>query len=96
MIFNAGAEPPYGVGTTDRNLVYYVAISIAIGSSSEAEHHLITCGDLGLLDEVAVMRLTDQIVEVRRMLFGLRAALLRREQEERIKGRPPLAQHQPE
>ena len=60
-------------------------ISIAISSSSEAEHHLITSGDLGLLGEPVVVRLTDQIVEVRRMLFGLRAALLRREHEERTR-----------
>jgi four helix bundle protein len=69
-------------------------ITIAISTSSEAEHHLITCGDLGFLDRPDVERLANQIIEVRRMLFGLRAALLRREQEERIRGKTP-SQRQP-
>ena len=54
-------------------------VTMAIGSTSETIHHLTVCGDLGLLEPSSVTVLVDQAVEVRRMLFGLRRALLRAE-----------------
>lgn len=51
-------------------------ISMAIASASEVEHHLTQSNDLGVLDRVIAMQLIDRVVEIRRMLFGLRRALL--------------------
>lgn len=51
-------------------------ISMAIASASEVEHHLMHADDLGVLDRVAAMQLIERVVEIRRMLFGLRRALL--------------------
>jgi four helix bundle protein len=51
-------------------------VTIAAGSTSEAEHHLVVAGDLGLVDASIGARLVDRLIEVRRMLFGLRRALL--------------------
>jgi four helix bundle protein len=51
-------------------------LSMAIASASEVEHHLIQSDDLGVLDRVAAERLIERVVEVRRMLYGLRRALL--------------------
>jgi four helix bundle protein len=58
-------------------------LTIAIGSTSEAQHHLLVCRDLGLLNEAIEERLTGRVVEVRRMLFSLRRAILEREAEAR-------------
>ena len=58
-------------------------VTIAIGSAGETEHHLTVCGDLGLVDRVITDRLGDQAAELRRMLFGLRRALLEAETRER-------------
>src|SRR5688500_4901924 len=54
-------------------------VSIAIASTSEVEHHLRVCSDLGLVDGLVVDRLSERSVEIRRMLFGLRRALLNAE-----------------
>jgi four helix bundle protein len=51
-------------------------ISMAAASASEAEHHLIVASDLGLVEPRISERLVGRIIEVRRMLFGLRRALL--------------------
>ena len=51
-------------------------VSIAAASSSEVEHHLNVAGDLGLVEGVIVARMVARVVEIRRMLFGLRRALL--------------------
>jgi four helix bundle protein len=60
-------------------------LTMAIASSSEAEPHLGMCRDLGMLDELTHDRLSGEAVDIRRMLFGLRRALLMREQEERTR-----------
>jgi four helix bundle protein len=57
-------------------------ISIAIASASEAEHHLNVCCDLGLLGAEGTA-LMSRCAEVRRMLFGLRRAVIAREVEVR-------------
>ena len=51
-------------------------LSIAIASASETEHHLTVAGDLGLADSATLERLIDRVIEIRKMLFGLRRALL--------------------
>jgi four helix bundle protein len=51
-------------------------VSMAISSTSEVEHHLTVCTDLGLIDTTITERLTARCVEIRRMLFGFRRALL--------------------
>lgn len=49
---------------------------MAIASASEVEHHLMHSNDLGVLDRVIAAQLIDRVVEIRRMLFGLRRALI--------------------
>ncbi len=66
----------------ERKADYARFVSIAAASSSEVVHHLITASDLGLIDATVAARLVDQTVEIRRMLFGLRRALLERVSEE--------------
>ena len=51
-------------------------LSMAIASTSEVEHHLMQSCDLGVLDGVIATQLIERAVEIRRMLFGLRRALL--------------------
>lgn len=57
-------------------------VTMAISSASEVEHHLTVCTDLGLVDSIIVDRLAERTVEVRRMLFGLRRALLEADSDE--------------
>jgi four helix bundle protein len=51
-------------------------VDMAAASASETEHHLTVALDLGVLGQPVVAGLTARTVEVRRMLFGLRRALL--------------------
>ena len=52
-------------------------VTIAIASANEVEHHLTVALDLGLVDRTIGRRIVGRCIEVRRMLFGLRRALLR-------------------
>ena len=52
-------------------------ITMAISSTSEVEHHLTVCTDLGLVDESIVGRLAARCQEIRKMLYGLRRAILK-------------------
>ena len=45
--------------------------SIAAGSASEMEYHLLLARDLGLIDCCDYENLAEQMVEVKRMLFAL-------------------------
>ena len=47
-------------------------LSIAIKSSSELEYHLILASDLQLITRADLTSLTDQTIQVRRMLYVLR------------------------
>src|SRR5205823_6206699 len=60
-------------------------ISMAIASTCEVEHHLMSACDLGLLERTALEELLPRVIEVRQMLYGFRRALLARESEERAK-----------
>jgi four helix bundle protein len=46
-------------------------LSYALNSSSELEYHLVVARDLGLIAESHFRSLSDQIVDVRKMLYGL-------------------------
>ncbi len=54
---------------TQRDFMKFLNISYA--SAAELEYHLILAGDLGLVGASAFRSLTDQVVQVRRMLAGL-------------------------
>lgn len=58
-------------------------VGIAIGSASEVEHHLTVCSDVGLLEASIAAALIVKTVELRRMLHGLRRALVMRAQNAR-------------
>jgi len=57
-------------------------VTMAISSTSEVEHHLTVCTDLGLVDDSIVGRLTDRCQEIRKMLYGLRRAILKADAED--------------
>src|SRR5688572_27817561 len=58
---------------TDKDFANFV--TMAIGSANEAEHHLERARDNGILEEGEHRSLTDDIIEVRKMLIGLRKRL---------------------
>ena len=51
-------------------------LDIAIKSANETEHHLLDARDLDLISTDAWRRLTDETVEIRKMIFGYRAKVL--------------------
>ena len=51
-------------------------LSIAIKSSSELEYHLILASDLHLIARSDFTSLTDQTIQVRRMLYVLRTKVI--------------------
>ena len=58
---------------TDRDFANFVMV--AIGSANEAEHHLVRALDGGVFTEAEHRSLTDDVIEVRKMLIGLRRKL---------------------
>lgn len=54
---------------SDREQIRF--LRIAAGSSYELESHLIMARDLNFMREEDAIRLTGQLIEVRKMLFGL-------------------------
>ena len=56
-------------------------VTMAISSTSEVEHHLTVCNDLGLVDESIVGRLIGRCQEIRKMLYGLRRAILKADED---------------
>lgn len=62
-------------------------IDMAAASSTEVDHHLTTACDLGLIEEATLAQLVDETSQIRRMLFGFRRTLLRREAEEQQRSR---------
>ena len=54
-------------------------LGYSINSASELEYHLIFAGDLGVIPRDDVDDLLAKVVEVRKMLHGLRASLQRRD-----------------
>ena len=53
----------------NREFAYF--LRIALRSASEAEYHLLLARDLGYLDSMAYEPLSNQVIEVKRMLAGL-------------------------
>jgi len=69
-----GANVAEGCGRKgDREFARF--LSIALGSASELEYHLILAADLGYLEERVGMELGRDVVEVKRMIAGLLARL---------------------
>ena len=58
---------------TDKDFANFM--TIAIGSANEAEHHLLHALDGGILTEAEHRSLTDDVIEARKMLIGLRRRL---------------------
>ena len=58
---------------TDKDFANFV--TMAIGSANEAEHHLERAHDSGILKDDEHRALTDDVIEVRKMLIGLRRRL---------------------
>lgn len=50
-------------------------LRIALGSTTEAENHLIIANDLELIDDASFQELTSQLEEVRKMSTGLEKRL---------------------
>ncbi len=47
-------------------------LDISIKSSSETGYHVLSARDRGLISQLEYERLTDEVVQIRRMLFALR------------------------
>ena len=58
---------------TDRGFANFV--TMAIGSTNEAEHHLERALDRSIITEAEHRSLTDDVIELRKMLIGLRRRL---------------------
>src|SRR3954470_11820239 len=58
---------------TDKDFANFITMSIA--SATEAEHHLLRALDFGILTEEEHGSLRDDLVEVRKILIGLRRRL---------------------
>jgi four helix bundle protein len=54
---------------TEREFARFLRYAIA--SSAETEYHLITARDKGVISDRSFESLTDQVIEVRKMLYGL-------------------------
>ena len=51
-------------------------LDFSIKSSNETEYHLQVAEDDGLISHATWERLTNEVIEIRKMLFGLRRAVL--------------------
>ena len=51
-------------------------LDISIKSSSETEYHVLSARDRGMISQLDYERLTDEIVQIRRMLYALRRRIL--------------------
>jgi four helix bundle protein len=60
--------------TTQRELARY--LDIAIKSANETEHHLLIARDLGALPHAHWQPLNSELIESRRMTYGLRRRVL--------------------
>ena len=66
-----GANIAEGSGRSGRR-EFGQFLSLALGSASELEYHVLLVRDLGLIDAKAHERITAGVLEVKRMLTGLR------------------------
>lgn len=70
-----GANIAEGCGsTTQPELARY--LDIAIKSANETEHHLLTARDLGAMPHTHWQPLNSELIEIRRMTYGLRRKVL--------------------
>ena len=77
-----GANIAEGCGRGS-NSEFHKFLTIAMGSASELEYHLLLAKDLGYLDSTAYTLLDNGTVEVKRML----SSLLRRVDEDRARNK---------
>jgi four helix bundle protein len=54
-------------------------LDMSIKSANETEYHLLTSYDLGLISEADWKKYTAETVEIRKMIYAYRAAILRDE-----------------
>ena len=66
-----GANIAEGSGRSGRR-EFGQFLSLALGSASELEYHVLLVRDLGFIDTSAHHRISAEVLEVRRMLTGLR------------------------
>jgi four helix bundle protein len=64
-------------------------LRIALNSTTELKYHLLTARDVGAIRESDSLTLTSQVIEVRRMLYGLLRHLASR--SEKTSGTPTKA-----
>ena len=55
---------------TDKDFAGY--LTTAISSANESEHHLLRCFDYGVFTEDEHTALTNDVIEIRKMLIGFR------------------------
>ncbi len=72
-----GANIAEGCGK-ESNLEFTRFLQVAAGSASELEYHLLLARDLEFIDIDVCGGLTDQVVEVKKMLVALTAAVARK------------------
>jgi len=71
---SVGANLAEGCGRKgDREFARFVCI--ALGSATELQYHLILATDLGYLDGSTAVRVSREVIEVKRMISGLLAKL---------------------
>src|SRR5688572_22258122 len=58
---------------TDKDFAHF--ITTAIASATEAEHHLLRALDVGIFTEDEHRSLCDDLIEIRKILIGLRKRL---------------------
>ena len=66
-----GANIAEGSGRSGRR-EFGQFLSLALGSASELEYHVLLVRDLGFIDTSAHHRISAEVLEVKRMLTGLR------------------------
>jgi four helix bundle protein len=64
-------------------------LDVSTKSTSEVEYQLLLSHDYRILRPHVYRRLSAEVVEIRRMLCGLRRAILRKAQEREASDRPP-------
>ena len=64
--------------TQERGREFIRFLGFAIASAAELEYHLITARDLRLIPDAEIDDLIARLVEVKKMLFGLRSRVLQR------------------
>ncbi len=65
-------------------------LRIALNSTSELEYHLLAARDLGAVSASSSLTLASQVIEVRKMLYGLLGYLATRSEDESAAAEPSV------